>query len=251
MVRIIIQKCFLALLTAIGLSASFQALAESSCKINKDKVAALYQVTTKEIKSGKILRKEQINFWRLDKQVAYEYVNRNTTEVWNLVSNGQVRPVRYFDRKKRAIEYQPLDVNQGKGDRDWSTKFQIVNQNQLDKMQLVSESKAGCENRRIYADGKGREVNWNSVLLIPNSIKITTNAYILEWSLLETIENPAKIKSTFESRINFQMTDFADIGDNETDPFLTQWEGKPFNSQFSPLSVVTQQPMAAHSGHRH
>lgn len=57
-------------------------------------------------------------------------------------------------------------------------------------------------------------------ILIPLSFEIKTDATTIAWTL-ESIKGDKKsINASFAQRDMYQSTDFADIGDNESDPFL-------------------------------
>ena len=88
------------------------------CDCDSRIVGAKYNVKTTD-KNMKVYSQEII-FWRMNNQVAYQYINQQVTEVWQLASNGMIRPVRYYDLYQRGIEYQASEINYGKGERNWS-----------------------------------------------------------------------------------------------------------------------------------
>jgi hypothetical protein len=52
------------------------------------------------------------------------------------------------------------------------------------------------------------------------SLTETTPGMTREWQLKEMVTEDAAVKAAFELRDDYETTDYADIGDNESDPFL-------------------------------
>ncbi len=240
----------------------------ANCDADIANIGAHYQITkqikpiqTSEHSTGSASHstssiKENMLFWRRGNEVAHEYPEAGITEIWNLVSNGQVRPIRYFDKEKRGIEYQPDDINKGKGDRDWSGKFQLISDAQLAAMTLVSRQGQGCKAEEVYhleTSTLKSELVWLPQLKLVKRFSEERPNFKLIWNLQEIIHEPKQINRIFATRSDFLLMDYADIGDNESDPFVRKLINQGFVSHTtSGFYNEHGQPIAGeHSGHSH
>ncbi|OZG74996.1 hypothetical protein BTA51_00920 [Hahella sp. CCB-MM4] len=199
-----------------------QAEMTHQCDLDPAHVGAKYEITSQTTQPKK--SSERVMYlWRNDKEVAHQYPQEQVTEIWNLVSDGRIRPIRYFESERRGIEYQPEDINKGKGDRNWPGKFQLISDQQKNKMTLVSSDGAGCDRIETYEfkDGKAQiRLSWLPALKLVQSYSVQQKHLSLQWQLTDVFDNQNRIQALFQSYRDYQLTDYADIGDNESDPFL-------------------------------
>lgn len=233
----------------------------NSCNINPEKIGAKYSFYTESYKSmpnsfdkHKHTTFKSLNIWRQEKHVAHEHPDDNITEIWNLVSDGRVRPVRYFDNDKRAIEYQPSDVNRGKGDRNWLAKNQLISDAFLTTFELKNTNKAGCDLEETYVyekAGRTIEIVWLPALKLVKSYNEKSAKGKYKWQMNELIKNPKASDEFFAARQSYMSTDYADIGDNESDPFLMSMINLGFVEHgASGFYNADGKPLAG-AGHRH
>jgi len=197
----------------------FSPLLAAQCQNNSDMLGANYFIETKDNKTGKVIRSHTLNFWRMNKQVAYINKQQKMAEVWNLVSNGRIRPIRYFDEYQRGIEYQPDDINKGLGDTNWQVKYQIISDNFLKTLKIVDIAGGVCDQIEHYK-GSVNQVTWLTHYKLPKSIVTQKNQHTVTWTLESLELDQAKVSAAFIQRNNYLLTDYADIGDNESDPFI-------------------------------
>ena len=99
------------------------------------------------------------------------------------------------------------------------------------------------------------DLTWFSELRIVNTftIKDTLAGTILEsWSLQSVQLDSDKISHFFKSRHSYFSTDFADIGDDHTDPFLTKMMNLGFIEKGASGIYDTQgNPMMNKNAHSH
>jgi len=204
-----------------GLFSPLLAAAEK-CKNERDILGATYLVEKKDKLTGNIKTAEKINFWRMsDKQVAYQYTQQQMTEEWTLASNGRIRPIRYFDKDERGIEYQPEDINGGKGDKNWQAKYQILGASAFNDMTLIENKGSACKHVNIYqSDDKHKQITWLTSYDLPQSLVVDSKKQQITWTLQNLVFDKQTVQAVFQSRSNYYLTDYADIGDNESDPFL-------------------------------
>ncbi|TQV89050.1 hypothetical protein [Aliikangiella coralliicola] len=222
----------------------------NECSHSANIVGVNYVVSKKNALSGEVISQEALNFWRLNDQVAYEYAERQVTEIWNLVSNGQMRPVRYFDEYQHGIEYQPMEMN---SDRDWSAKNNIVSNSFRDKLVKGRAFGFGCDKVVRYKQDKVKQteteskkakyqaaLEWLSSYQLPKKIKTSANNIVVTWEAKKIITDSTLIKKAFTLREKYQTIDYADVGDSESDPMVS----KMLNHKF-------MKAHSSHAGHHH
>ena len=165
----------------------------------------------------------EVVLWRNQKQVAIHYPGAKITEVWERTKKGKLFLIRYFDAHKRGIEYQPNEIE---GSHDWSQKRQMVSDLLLGRMTLVNEQGSdGCNasNEMVYSDGVRRfELTWffNQKIAGKFFVEGVESRNRVEWTLESLEQNKGLVEEKFAQLAGFQTTDYTDIGDNESDPFL-------------------------------
>lgn len=218
-------------------------------------LGARYSMTSATLKGTMIAEKKMI-LWRSGHMLAHQYPASHITEIWAQSSNGQLKLVRHFDAYNRAIEYQPLDINNGKGERDWSLKSHLISQHLKDKMKLYDRGRGqACNRIEKYAlkePGLEIELYWLPRLQLVKRMTVTRSNVVLQWTLEDLEFDSSKVTAVFSSRAGHQLTDYIDIGDNESDPFLLKMMHLGSTQQGSSLVYETHgRGMATHAGHRH
>lgn len=206
----------------VSLVIASSAVYADDCKTGKAIMGAQYRVTTVDT-TDKQASVTRLSLWRNHNQVAHEYPDAQITESWERVSNGTLKLSRYFDAYQRGIEYQPYDINNGKGETDWRQKFQLISDDLKDKMQLRSSTGKGCEKTEEYTlklDARQLWLEWLPEQQLVKSYREETPHKTTTWKLDTIITDAEQIRRVFAERNDYQTTDYADIGDNESDPFL-------------------------------
>lgn len=180
-------------------------------------VVVEYQIKV-ETKRGTTNRNLQL--WRNKNQVAIHYPETGITELWEKTKNDKLHLVRFFESHQRGIEYQPGEIN---GSHDWSAKHQLISDSMIATMQLETTTGNGCERVRSYSrtTPKGSsQLEWlENKGLIASYIEVTDR--YKSTSTLQAISTDSnKVKEKFETLNSYQTTDYTDVGDNESDPFL-------------------------------
>ena len=192
----------------------------SQCALDSQYVKANYQVSSEQVATKAAAPTQQFTLWRTPHQVAEQ--GHELVEVWQQLSNQQIRPIRYFQAQQRGIEYQPSEVQ---GEQDWSTKYQLVSDHFIAKMTLKSEQGEGCEQLQNYQLVQGDtkiELAWLVNKKLVSSMRIS-KPQLTQTLTLATVEfDKAAVLQEFTNWDNYQTTDYADIGDNESDPFLAK-----------------------------
>lgn len=203
-----------------GLCATLLALpAAAGCKVGSDALGVEYRIEKRDLR-GELRSSTPLTLWRLDSEVAHERPAQGLTDVWNRLPDGRLRPVRYFDEYRHGIEYQPGDIPLSD---NWSKQSQLLSDEALSAMRLVATHGEGCYRTERYEralrEGK-LEVLWNPALklLVRLDRSHAGGTTTLVTQALTT--DRERVRQAMLSRADYQTTDFADIGDNESDPFL-------------------------------
>ena len=200
----------------------FSSTAFADCGANSQILGAVYEAVN--IPNGEQDQKRrQVILWRNGQQVAHEYKDTHIAELWEKTKTGMLRLERYFDEHKRGIEYQPSDINSGRGTTDWSLRNQLISNELLGSMQLTETKGKDCDVLEKYFfsdDNVSIELDWLPELALIKNYSEESKAGKIQWKLQQVILDEERVKKAFRIRSNYQTTDYADIGDNESDPFL-------------------------------
>lgn len=226
------------LLYLFTLSFSVCSYAQSTCQANKQVVGATYQISLTNPTTGKSLQKPQIiHFWRDHDQVIYEYNTQEITEEWRLLKNNHVQLIRYFDHYQRGIEYQPADLHIEKMESSWEKKEQILNQKFIDQLVVEKKIKTACSTVSTFKTNRGKTntnnliaLSWDNSYHLPTKLTTKQDNKLITWTLQKLITDPLVVKQNFTKRDDFELTDYTDIGDNESDPFLAKMINQGFIS---------------------
>ena len=195
---------------------------EQTCKKDSGSLFANYEISTTS--PSKTSRTTSLHLWRNGNKVTHEYPATNITESWTLVRNKFIKPTRFFDAHQRAIEYQPGETIHGKKESDFSYRYQLISDKLIDVMTLDTVGGKGCNTVEYYSldNSQGHfKLAWLPHLKLIESFSVDKSGYVREWKL-KTVDFNKNTKDFFTKRQNYQSTDYADIGDDHTDPFLTK-----------------------------
>lgn len=154
-------------------------------------------------------------YWRLPRRVAYEYPDRQWAELWYRLDGGQVSYQRRIDQHKRVINYSPATLRLLDDNQDWERQRQLVS--------LAGLTNQGSDLYRCQPvsrwqgelDGSPATVFWSDALGMALRIQRgTTELLVTEFA------EALATTGFFQRDRNYVDLDFADIGDNESDPFI-------------------------------
>lgn len=173
-----------------------------------------------QIKQAELTK--HVKLWRTESAVAYQSENSNVIDFWTSAPNDMLKLVRLFEGHKRGIEYEAKHY----GNKiTWQNLFHKYAPNQLAAMKLEGSAGQGCnliETYRKTEQGQTVEVKWLPQYQIAKSIKVNASNNTLSWELVELTANQDKVEQQFAKWDNYYLTDYVDIGDNESDPFLAK-----------------------------
>ena len=203
------------------------ASAQQSC-VAQGQLKAEYQITVIKHKLQNMIsntKETTLILWRKNNVVAHQYPSTRITEMWQQINDKMIKPMRFFNEYNRAIEYQPGEVVHGKKETDWSYRNQLISDNLLTSMQTVSTHGETCEQvvQLVQKTKKGDLlIEWMPQLKLIKSFQYKDPQRQENWQLVELDIQSAKTAAYFDKLYTYQSTDYADIGDDHTDPFLTK-----------------------------
>jgi len=161
-----------------------------------------------------------VNYYREASTVAYEYLAQGITEVWKKMPHDTALLTRGFDHNKRSIEYDTIDLKMEHENSSWNQHanlllasdfdFDNVQEKEIDNMTVLHYQKS--------TETTKTELYWDKTRDILLSFSIKKNdSYTLIYRLISV---KAKKDSHIDDVLAYEATDFADIGDNESDPFF-------------------------------
>ena len=218
----------------------------------KDLLGARYKMTTSDAQ-GKHKQVDHMILWRNGNQVAHQYTDTRITEVWERIKNTQLRMTRNFDEHKRGIEYEPNEIKMQHDNNAWQLKKQLLSQQLIDSMDLKSSTHKDCDILKTYKKEDTRQqlqLQWLAAQQLVKRFSVESDKQHITWELESVIHDTQKVQQLFISRENYQMTDYSDIGDNESDPFLMKMINLGFVAHSS-SGIYDQHGNALQGQHSH
>lgn len=216
------KKLSIALVLALVCSGT---KAEQICQTNEGLLGAHYRLVNSQVNTAQnepLKRDKAIklsSLWRKNQKVLSVSGEQSTT--WFKLSNGSVKKTANFDHFKRSIEYQAKPMS----DDRWQQIRQLISNSNKKSLKLLGSQLKGCYQQESY-QWENDKLDLQGKLLWNTDLKLITELTIKQGGRqshlqLEKIEQDEKvIEAAFAQRSEYQATDFADIGDNESDPFL-------------------------------
>jgi hypothetical protein len=200
--------------------------AQQQC-VNQGQLKAKYNISVqhKLHNTHNNIKDTTLVLWRKNNVVAHQYPSTQITEMWQKTNNRLIKPIRFFNAHNRAIEYQPGEVVHGKKETDWSYRNQLISDNLLKSMQEVKTHGEACEQViQLVQKNKHSEllIEWMPLLKLIKSFQFKGQHRQESWQLIELDTQAAKTEAYFDKLYTYQSTDYADIGDDHTDEFLTK-----------------------------
>lgn len=233
------------------LSLSFTATA-AECNISVEVLSAYYQVTSEQssssqanaVKSAKTMnsQSQHLELHRNKNRVLKRNLNQGIHNNWT-VNGERYSLTRAFDKYQHSIEYQANELNYHPKNKDI---YQIIATPDLKKMNLLKEEKSGCQLEQYFT--LNDKYNTYQLVWLPNlqlikSFEVHSATIKKQWLLTDYQANKETITKLFEQYADYQTTDYADIGDNESIPFLSAMINQGFST--------SQAAGKAHSQHKH
>ncbi|MDG1752351.1 MAG: hypothetical protein P8I03_11920 [Thalassotalea sp.] len=214
------MKIFAILVCFIGSQLiSFNSYSIEQCSQPNDLLGTVYSIETVNLDNDNEKLEGNFELWRKNGDVLHINKSKNITNQWHTINNNYIRQVNYFDDYQKGIEFEPVTISKA----NWQQKYQLVSEDQLSKMTLISTQGESCdriEHYKFESKEQTIELWWQPELQLAQKIITNEKETLTIWQLNKTIYSKYKIENVFNKIEHYQMTDYADIGDNESDPFL-------------------------------
>jgi hypothetical protein len=159
--------------------------------------------------------------WRAPDSVRREYPGNGTAELWQR-DGRTVFHTKYFHAERRGIEFQQEDLAMVHALPQWQQLALMVSPDLLKELpQTDAGERDGYSWRRYQGDHNG--VTWDITmrldLMLPTAVLRTAGnereqlTLVQAWPLTAAPWQPV-------STADYRVLDFADLGDNERDPFV-------------------------------
>ncbi|MBE1298585.1 MAG: hypothetical protein GJ680_01570 [Alteromonadaceae bacterium] len=223
---------------------------------NAAPLQAHYEITEANGHSQHPERKRPFSLWRIsDNEVVHQYPKTGVSQHWTLQKNHRVKLIKLFDAHKRGIEYEATEIA-GHQLKDWSEKHQLLDSKLLAKM---TESKASTQGKfgkeryfRFHQDDVDLSLVWLAEHNLIKQMQVNKGGHSMTWQLLSIDFKQADVAEQYAKWDNYYLTDYADVGDNESDPFLMQMINLGFVEHgASGFYNEKGQPIEAASSHGH
>ena len=199
--------------------------AVSVCSNNPEILGAKYQVTVK--KDNEEETQYPVNLWRNESLVVYEYPLKQKAEYWYLPDNGKnkaksLQMTRYYDGFKRGIEYQVRQKSITDTQRKWLKLNSVIALSEFELLPKRNVLLACDSTQKFEQQDSGLSLEWFNHYQLPKQFAITKGNTIKSWQLVELITDVKQVRRHINRRTDFVVTDYADVGDNEHDEFLSK-----------------------------
>lgn len=175
---------------------------------------ATYQITTPT-------NKHMLEYYRDGNVVAYSYPSQKITEIYTRLKNGNVALIKAFDAYKRAIEYDTIDIETEGDTIDWDSHANLPSPSRMNLLHNRVACSLSDDLEHYIKRGKSTyiEMIWNKSKNLLVELELYKHKHLVYRYVLKNIE---PIDQHLKAVKSYESTDFADIGDNESDPFLAK-----------------------------
>lgn len=202
----------------------FPAMAQTAevCSSSPNQIGVQYELQTQNLTTGAVTRR-RMELWRDGHRVLHVYPDAGLAEQWEYLGKGALHLTTWFDNDARGIEYAPEDIGPLSEPKRWQEKWQLVSDNLIQSLRLTQTLGKACEETRILKKNTPDRqfvLEWNETLQLPVRYSIKSKDTNQSWVARKIITDSHTIRQVFERRAAYKTTDYIDIGDNESDPFL-------------------------------
>jgi len=233
---------------------TFFTFADDAC--DSSIVKASYSIKSSS-KTGALIKQNQLILLRHHNSIFHINDNKMATQ-WTKQANNRIKKTSYFIDDKRAIEYEPNQVTSG---QSWDYHAQLLHPQFQTQSKLIETTGKGCDKIEHYQQKtatKTVDIWWYPQRKLVKQINSVFVNKIVTWQLEEMVDNHEIVQQKIDTLLAYQATDFADIGDNETDPFFRKMIHLGFidhgasgfyDSEGNSLSSAPHSSNSSHSSH--
>jgi len=208
-----------------GLSALSAAGDDRTCNLPAQIYGAEYRIST-TVQGGAEKTQPQTETLRLLRsasRVMHIHPQSRTADMWELNARGTVHFSRFYDAEQRGIEFYQAAAEPA-SQFDWEQVWQLAPEAvRTDNPPQRIEQQSGCarvENYHYEKDGLEYELDWLSEQQLVLAMVMTRDGQRVSWALERVVEQADTLPREYQRRAAYITIDFADLGDQESDPFF-------------------------------
>ena len=241
----IISQLTLVLLTIVAITTSVSSAA-NECKILPKVLSAYYDFNQQKTHNVEQQKKQQtaakktqlFELHRYNNRVLQRDLSQGVNDIWSHNGN-RLSLNRAFEQYQHTIEYQS---NELRYQPKWQDIFHLVAIPDLNKMQLVEQKNSGCQLEQHYihkTKTSTYQLVWLPNLELVKFFELKSASLTRQWSLTNYQGTVEQITALFTQYSRFQSTDYADVGDNESTPFLAAMINQGFSASQNTQALHT------------
>lgn len=191
-------------------------------------VAALYETRTIQLARRPQSNNQRWHIWRTARKIENQSTDGASGEVWLRDSKDNISMARLFHKEKRIIEYTSGDLRALGLYPEWNDRAELIDSSLLSRLKLTgTEMVLGYKAQRYQGqlNGVDMEILWLAEFRLPALVRRVLADRDISMHLLEIhplASSPWKQKDISD----YQAMDYADMGDNEADPFISSLSHK-------------------------
>ena len=140
---------------------------------------------------------------------------------------------RYFKQYQKGIEYQAADMpNLNQAQTSWLQKYQLISPAFFASLEKIESDPLACSSTQTFISKINSKQHihlvWDAKHQLPISLSATKNKQKITWQRIKLNTNSQQVRRLLNHYENYQLTDYADIGYNEADPFLAKMINQGF-----------------------
>ncbi|MDO6426137.1 hypothetical protein Q4489_03890 [Thalassotalea sp. 1_MG-2023] len=198
--------------------------ASSICNENPAQLIANYQVNHQSV-DGTITH-DTLTLARLNNQVGQYYHAKNYGDLWSRPSEQHLLLTRYFPDYQKAIEYQTDEIKVRSYTVTWQQQWQLLTDQFVANMERIDMQTKGCNRVEVLTAKVNKfeyTLHWLPALRLVEKLVIKKKGSLhTSWQLSNINHELEDVQNYVNKILTFQTIDYADIGDNEADPFLAK-----------------------------
>lgn len=186
-------------------------------------IACEFETITEQRRGETPPKTRRWRLWRSETSIETQELGQPDAEAWEREPGGRVSYYRIFHPEKRAIEYKATDLSMSKNAPDWDRLASVVSAEFIAKRLRQTGEENFLDRPAVRyegsADGSTFEVLWLPAEQIPAHVR-ETRADRISTITLKEIHPLTRSPWPSGLKQEYEIIDFADLGDKESDPIL-------------------------------
>lgn len=205
---------------------------DPTCGIRGEVSGAEYRIRTVTAE-GVESEPEVLRVVRGTERVMHIHPLTARAEMWERNARGGTHFTRYYDDAGRGVEFYQGNAAEPRSQMGWDRAWQLVPEAILQEHSpRDSRRRDGCLTVEDYAysvQGAEHHLQWLPGQDLIHRLEIRTPEITRVWELTALITGDGTFAAEQSSRAGYVVIDFADLGDQESDPFFRSLthDGKP------------------------